>query len=56
MISSEKRSPAEVWLSSTFPSLADSWRGACHRAGGAKQHGQVIYHNKVFVFYFVLSR
>ena len=41
MRSSEKPSPAELWLTSTYPSLAASWRGACLRAGGAKQHGQV---------------
>merc|ERR1719222_474218 len=40
MSSSEKPSPAELWLSSTYPSLTDSWRVACRRAGGAKQHGQ----------------
>merc|ERR1719222_25623 len=40
MSSSEKISPAELWLSSTYPSLADSWRRACQRAGGTKQHGE----------------
>ena len=41
MKSSEKPSPAELWLTSTYPDLATSWRAACLRAGGAKQHGQV---------------
>ena len=49
--SSEKPSPAELWLSLTYPSLAASWRGACLRAGGAKQHGQVIKHNMHFSSY-----